>query len=537
MSAPTSLPNSAPTASYISRVWRKRPPFYILIPSVAIAIAMLVPLFYLGLRAFQADPAMLRELVFRPRNLELLSNTLKLTFGVLFVSTLMALPTAWLVTRTDIRFKKAITLLSVIPLAVPGYVMAYALLGLGGRYGIFAQLFDWQLPRINGYYGAVLALAFYTFPYLFLNLRSALLGLDRSLEESAQSLGYTPRQIFFKVLLPHLAPALMAGWLVIGLYVMGDFGAVALMRYDAFSYAIFTQYSGAFDRVYAAWLSLMLLALAGSFVMMESFINRKRLASVGRGIARSKVGAKLGWKAVPAWGYLTLVFLCSSGLPIMILAYWLILAPPDISFFLAVPGTFLRSAMAAFPAAIIAAGFAIPVAYLLVRYPSRISTAIERSTYIGYALPPLTLALAMVFFSLNTAFFLYQTLALLIITWALASLALAMGPIRSALLQTRSNVEEASFSLGHGPIATFWYVIFPRLNRGILAAITLVFLFCMKELPITFLLAPTGYTTLAVTVFSRTSEGFMAEAAPFAAAIVIFSSLSVGMVLNRERKK
>lgn len=528
----------APVATTIYKAWARRPPFYILIPSVAIALAMLVPLFYLGLRAFQADPAMLKELVFRPRNLELLSNTLKLTFGVLFVSTIMALPTAWLVTRTDIRFKKAITLLAVIPLAVPGYVMAYALLGLGGRYGIFAQLFDWQLPRINGYSGAVLALSFYTFSYLFLNLRSALLGLDRSLEESAQALGYSPRQIFFKVLLPHLAPALMAGWLVIGLYVMGDFGAVALMRYDAFSYAIFTQYSGAFDRVYAAWLSLMLLALAGSFVIMETFVlKRKRLASVGSGIVRPKAPAKLGWKAIPAWSYLGLVFLCSSGLPIMILAYWLILAPPDLSFFLAVPATFLRSAMAAFPAAIIAAGFALPVAYLLVRYPSRISTAIERSTYIGYALPPLTLALAMVFFSLNTAFFLYQTLGLLIVTWALASLALAMGPIRSALLQTRANLEEASFSLGHSALSTFWRVVFPRLNRGILAAITLVFLFCMKELPITFLLAPTGYTTLAVTVFSRTSEGLMAEAAPFAAAIVIFSSLSVGMVLNRESKK
>lgn len=84
----------APIATTIYRAWARRPPFYILIPSVAIALAMLVPLFYLGLRAFQADPAMLKELVFRPRNLELLSNTLKLTFGVLFVSTIMALPTA-----------------------------------------------------------------------------------------------------------------------------------------------------------------------------------------------------------------------------------------------------------------------------------------------------------------------------------------------------------------------------------------------------------------------------------------------------------
>ncbi|WP_218563872.1 ABC transporter permease [Marinospirillum perlucidum] len=529
---------SKSAASHLYRIWGQRPPFYILIPSLVAVIAMVLPLIYLALRAFQADPQELSQLVFRERNLELLFNTLKLTFGVLCLTTLMALPTAWLVTRTDIRFKKLITLLAVVPLAVPGYVMAYALLGLGGHYGIFAQLFDWQLPRVHGYTGAVLALGLYTFPYLFLNLRATLLGLDRSLEESAQALGYSQRQIFMKILLPHMAPALMAGWLVIGLYVMGDFGAVALMRFEAFSYAIFTQYSSAFDRIYAAWLSLMLLGLAGSFLLMESLLlKRKRLASVGSGIARPKAPAPLGWKAYPAWLYLILVFLSSIGLPVMILAYWLFLSPPDLSFFLEVPTTFLRSAAAALPASLLAAGFALPIAYLLVRYPSKISTLVERSTYIGYALPPLTLALAMVFFALNTAFFLYQTLALLIFTWTLATLALAMGPIRNSLMQTRANLEEASFSLGHGPVSTFFHVVFPRLRRGILASIVLVFLFCMKELPITFLLAPTGYTTLAVTVFNRTSEGLMAEAAPFAAAIVVFSSLSVGMVLNSEGKR
>lgn len=118
----------------------------------------------------------------------------------------------------------------------------------------------------------------------------------------------------------------------------------------------------------------------------------------------------------------------------------------------------------------------------------------------------------------------------------MASLALALGPIRNALLQTRPSMEQAAHSLGHGPVSTFIHVIFPRLRRGILAGVVLVFVLCMKELPITFLLAPTGYTTLAVTVFTRTSEGMLAEAAPFAAAIVVFSSLSVGLLLTKEGK-
>ncbi|WP_224749966.1 ABC transporter permease [Halomonas sp. ML-15] len=515
----------------------RRVPLYILLPSLVVAGAMLVPLFYLGLRAFEADPALLSQLVLRQRNLDLLLNTLALAAGVVAMTTLMALPLAWLVVRTDIRFKRLLTILGVIPLAVPGYVMAYALIGLGGNYGVLAQLTGVQLPRIEGYFGAMLALSLYTFPYLFLNLRATLAGLDGNLEESARSLGYGNREIFFKIILPHLAPALMAGWLVITLYVLGDFGAVALMRYEAFSYAIYTQYSGAFDRIYAAWLSIMLLAVAASFVMLDSLVVKRKLARVGTGVARPVKPMRLGRLRWPAYLFLLVVFGASVGLPTLILSYWLLLAPPDLSFFARVPGTFLRSAGAALPAALLSAAFALPIAYLTVRYRSTAATLIERSAYIGYAIPPLTLALAMVFFSLRTAPFLYQTLTLLIVTWAMASLALALGPIRSALMQTRPNMEEAAHSLGHGPLSTFLRVIFPRLRRGILAGIALVFVLCMKELPITFLLAPTGYTTLAVTVFTRTSEGMLAEAAPFAAAIVVFSSLSVGFLLTKEGKR
>lgn len=514
---------------------RKAPPS-LLVPALVVAAAMFVPLVYLVARAMQADRQQLVTLVFSSRNLELLINTLLLTGGVLAIGTFLSLPLAWLVTRTTLPWRRLVTVLAVVPLAIPGYVMAYALMGIGGRYGVAARLFDLQIPNIQGYWGAVIALALYTFPYLFLNLRAALLGLDSSLEESARSLGYSNMQIVRKVIFPHLLPGLLAGYLVVGLYVMGDFGAIALMRYEAFSFAIYNQYAGAFDRIYAAWLSIMLLALALSFVVMEIFVlRRRRLASVGSGSIRPAKPAVLKKMLPVAILYLIVVLGSSVLLPVLMLAYWLVLAPPDISIFLQVPWTFVSSASAALPAALLAVVLAFPLCYLAARYPSPLIIWMERSAYIGYALPPLTLALAMVFFALQTAFFLYQTIFLLIVAWTIATLVLAMGPIRSAILQARPNLEEASWSLGYGPIATFFYVLLPRLRRGIIAGIVLVFLFCMKELPITLLLSPTGFNTLAVSVFTRTVEGMMAEAAPFAAAIVLFSGISVGMILRREK--
>jgi iron(III) transport system permease protein len=514
----------------------RKPPLYLLAPAVIAGFGILLPLAYLVLRAFEADLDVVQSLILRQRTLDLLVNTLGLTAGVLVLATVMALPLAWLVVRSDIAGKRLLTVLGVLPLAVPGYVMAYALIGLGGNYGFANSVFGIQMGRPQGYWGAVFALGLYTFPYLFLNLRASLMGMDRSLEESARSLGYSSWQTFGRITVPHLLPAMLAGWLVIGLYVLGDFGAVALMRYEAFSYAIFTQYSGAFDRIYAAWLSLMLLGLTICFVVMEPIVlGRRRFARTGMGVARKGSITALGPWRIPAYLYLALVIMASVGLPFLILGYWLSLAPwPDFG---QVGIVFLRSVGAAAPAAVLAAIFAIPIAYLSVRFPSFFSRALERSSYVGYAIPPLTLALAMVFFSLRSAPWLYQTLTLLVITFALSFMALALGPIRAALLQARPNLEEAARSLGRSSHAAFVATVLPLIRRGTLTGMILVFVLAMKELPITFLLAPTGYTTLAVTVFTRTSEGMLIEAAPYAAALVLFSSLTVGLLLRYEGKR
>lgn len=516
----------------------RRPPLLLLIPAVLVLLAMLIPLAYLVARGMEADYREIAGLLWRPRNLELLINTLALTGGVLALGSLLAWPLAWLVTRTTLPGRSLVTALAVVPLAIPGYVMAYALMGIGGHYGVLSRLFSIQVATIQGYWGAVLALSLYTYPYLFLNLRSAFLGLDNSLEESAQSLGYSRFEIMRKILFPHLLPGILAGYLVVGLYVLGDFGVIALMRFDVFSSAIYTQYAGAYDRIYATWLSMLLLALALSFVIMEGFmLYRRRLASVGSGSLRPPPLFKLKKSLPLAFLFLALVFGASIGLPLTMLGYWLIIEPPALSIFMQVPLTFLRSASAALPAAVLAAMFAFPLCCLAVRYPSRLSTLLERSAYIGYALPPLTLALALVFFAMQAAFFLYQSLLLLIIAWTIATLVLAMGPIRSSLLQMRPNLEEAAHALGYGPAATFFHVLFPALRRGMIAGMVLVFLFCMKELPITLLLSPTGFNTLAVSVFTRTGESMMAEAAPFAAAIVLFSGISVAMLLRREVRR
>jgi iron(III) transport system permease protein len=494
---------------------------------------MLLPVIYLAARAFEADAATLSEVVFRQRNLLLLANTLKLVGCVLAICTAIALPLAWLVVRSDLRHRKLVSILAVLPLAVPGYVMAYALIGLSGYYGFANQFFGIRLPRPEGLLGASIALSLYCFPYLFLNIRSALLGFDTGLEETARSLGRSRWNAFFSVVVPHLVPSLLAGWLVVGLYVLGDFGAVALMRYEVFSYAIFTQYSGAFDRVYAAWLSLMLMVITVIFVVLEGRLRGRRYARVAKGAQRVAMPVPLGRFKWVAWAFIALVVTASLGLPALVLTYWMTIAGGAIDM-VEVATAFMRTAGVAVPAALVATALALPLVYLTVRFPSGFSTAIERLTYIGYAVPPLAFALSMVFFSLRAVPWLYQSLTILIFAYCMTFLALAVGPIRSRMLQIGPRLEEVSRSLGRGPVKAYMTTTFPLLQRSMIASALLVFIMIVKELPITFLLAPTGYTTLSMAVFSRTSEGMLMEAAPYAAAIVLFSSLFVGLILRYE---
>ena len=502
----------------------------LVLPLLLVVAGVVVPLGYLGLRAFGAEPAELAALIFRWRNLRLLGNTAALAAGVLAVSTLLAAPAAWLVARTDLPARRLFTLLGVLPLAVPGYVMAYALLAATGPRGTLGTI-GLDLPRAGGFWGATLALGLYTAPYLFLNLRAALLGLDPALEESARSLGATPGQALRRVVLPQLRPAFLAGTLLVVLHALGDFGVVSLMRFETFSYAIYLQYAASYDRVYAAWLAIMLLSLTGALLWGEArLLMKRRFDRTGIGTARLARRHRLGTWKIPAMTGLGLSALVGVGLPVATTLHWLGRGS-ERSPWADLGEALWDSASAAFPAALLAAALALPVAYLGVRRPGPGVRLLERAAYLGYATPPLAFALALVVFSLSAAPVLYQTFALLVLAYALHFLAEGVGPVRSAMYQAPARLEEAARALGKPPVAAFFAVTFPMLRRGLVVSVAFVFLSALKELPITFLLAPIGFRSLAMGVWSAAGEAYFSVAAPYALALIAISTLFVGLLL------
>jgi iron(III) transport system permease protein len=466
-------------------------------------------------------------LILRTHNLVLLGNTLALAFTVVAGSIAIALPLAWLSTCSDLRGRLAVTVLSVIPLAMPGYVVAYGLLSLGSTNGPFEAWFGMSGPRLSGFWGAALTLTIYNFPFMYINLRTAFAERDASLSEAARALGAGPVRRFRHVTLPQLRPGIVAGSMLVGLYVFGDFGVVSLMRYETISYALFVQYLAAFDRVYAAWLALMLITAATVLIFVEMWVLRGVSLARRSGAHRRpyKVFVLGRWRFA-AYAFVTVVALLSVGLPNGTVLYWFGKNMQSVDG-AGLYRAFADSIAAAAPAALLAVLFAVPIAVLDRRYRSGFSRVMGRAVYVGYATPPLALALGYIFFVLGTAPRLYQSIVVLVAAYIVHFLAQAVGPIRTTLYMATVRLEEASRSLGLGTVATIRRVTLPLMWPGLAGAATLVFLSCIKELPITFLLAPLDFQTLALRVYDYTTEAMFAEAAPYALTIVI---VCVGLI-------
>jgi iron(III) transport system permease protein len=415
--------------------------------------------------------------------------------------------------------------------------MAYVLLATTGTYGTLAQTLGMVLPRLDGYDGALIALTLGTYPYLFLNLRTALLGVDPALEESARALGYSRWQVFWRVILPQLRPGFLSGSLLVGLHVLGDFGVVSLMRFETFSYALYLQYAASYDRIYAACLALMLLALTGAVLVLEArLLGGLLLHRTGSGTARRAAPHRLGRWRWAGYAFGGVVAVASVGLPVATVGHWMADVAAGGLPWASLGSALWASVSASVPAAVLAAILATPIAYLGVRHNTAWTQAVERIAYLGYATPPLAFALALIVFTLGAAPFAYQTLGLLVAAYALHFMAEAVGPIRSALYQAPPNLEEAARSLGRSPLGAFASVTVPLMRRGLLVSVAFVFLSAMKELPLTFLLAPVGFQTLALDTWSYAEEAMFGEAAPYALAIMFFSACFVGLLLAREQR-
>ena len=521
-----------------------RPPAVVWVPALVIAALLLIAPVYLGLRTLGAGPEAI-DLIFRPRTLEVVARTVALMATVMVGCIAIAAPLAWLTVRTDLPGRGFWRVVTMLPLALPSYIVGFAIaVGLGPRgilQGWLEAVFGVErIPSIYGFPGAAFTLVIISFPYVLLPIRAALWNMDTSLEESARVLGRTRRQTFISVTLPMLRPAILAGGLLAALYALSDFGAVAIMRYETFTWSIFIQYGAALNRTLAAAWSLGLIVLALVVVWGEHMARNAgggRYYLSGSGAARLPEPVRLGSWRWPALTYCGLVAMVSLGLPVIVLVYWTVRGvssgEPLELLWRAAANSVGVSALAA----VLTVLCATPIAVLAVRHPGHFSRWLERLGFIGFALPGIVIALGLVYFGANYAPWLYQSLAMLAVAYVTLFLPAAVGSLRASLVQVRPEFEDAARSLGKSPLTVLLTITLPLIRPGILTGAALVFLLTMKELPATLILSPIGFTTLASSIWAAAEEAFFARAAAPALLLVIVSSIPLALITMREERR
>jgi iron(III) transport system permease protein len=504
------------------------------VPAVAAVALVLIPLAYLVVRAATGGADAWRVLT-RRGTAELILDTTLLVAAVVVAAVAIGVPLAWLVVRSDLPLRTVWGTAAALPLVIPSYVAALALLGAFGPRGMLQRLLEGplgveRLPEIYGFPGAFLALTLSTYPYVFLLVAAALRDLDPALEEAAQGLGRSRPATFLRVTVPALRPAIAGGALLVALYALADFGAVSLMQYDAITRAIYLQYRALFDRDPAAVLALVLVLLTALVLLLES--RWRRGAGYFRqapGAARRPTPVALGHWRWPALAFCVVVVGLFLVVPVSVLVYW---AGRDTSFELDWT-TGANSVFASVLAATCAALAALPVALLARRRRAGWTRALERLAFVPNALPGIVVALSLVFFAARYGGPVYQTLGLLVFAYVVRFMPQALAGSGAALDAVNPRFEEAARGLGRGSVSAFAAATFPLARSGFAAGAALVFLSTMKELPATLLLRPIGFDTLATEVWKYTQIASYSRAAPPALLLIALSAPLVWVLAAR----
>jgi iron(III) transport system permease protein len=515
-------------AAAVARSPGRRAPILLVAAAGLVGLAAAIPIAYLVVRALQAD-ADARALVPVSTAAELVVDTAVLAVGVVAAALAIGVPLAWLVVRTDLPGRRIWGLAASLPLVIPSFVAALALLGAFAPRGLVQQALEPlgvdALPDITGYWGALLALTLSTYPYVFLLTAAGLRSADPSTEEAARGLGAGRAAVFFRVTLPSLRPSLAAGSLLVALYVLSDFGAVSLMGYSTLTTGIYVRYESLLALDAAAILALVLIALALVVVLVASrWRLRGAIYRSTPGTGRQAQLVRLGAWRWPALAFCSAVLGLFLVLPLAVLVWWSVRADPIGGRATLAWDAALNSGAVAAAAAVVAGLAVLPAAILAWRYPSRTARGLERLTLFPSALPGIAVALALVFVGARVGGPLYQSLGLLVLAYVIRFMPYSLASTRASLDAVSPRLEEAARSLGRGPLAATATVTLPLARSGLLAGAALVFLSTVKELPATLLLRPIGFETLATEIWQGTAIGAYSAVAPSALLLVAIAA-------------
>ena len=477
-------------------------------------------------------------------------NSIYLVSGVLILVALVGVSTAWLVTNYDFFCKNILEWALILPLAVPPYILAYTFTGLFDTYGtannLIREIFNLSreftfFPKVRNVPGAIIVFSFTLYPYVYLVSRMAFINQSKSILEAGRTLGLNKIEVFYKLAVPMIRPAVIAGLMLVAMETLSDFGAVDHFAISTFTTGIFRTWYGMYDIHTAKQLASLLLIVAIMFIIAEKYSRKNADYSFAGSVFKQLHLIKLtGFKNCFAFIFCFIPIFIGFILPILELSYWAFNYKLD--FF---NEKFVTTAWNSFYLAIISAFLCTCLAIFInfsVRYKNNnLLKFLSSFLTVGYAVPGIILAIGVMqlltfvdasLIGMTFKFILTGSLIGLIIAYIIKSYALASSTIESGYQRVNTRLDDVAKSLKSSGWSLLLSVHLPLLKTSFLTSILLVVSEVIKELPATLILRPFNFDTLAVYTYIYAAEERMYDAAAPSIAIVMIGLLPI-IILTR----
>ncbi|ANN71470.1 ABC transporter permease [Bordetella bronchialis] len=468
-------------------------------------------------------------------------------------ATLIGVPLAFCMARVDLPGKPLLFTLASLPLVLPSFVAAYALVLLFGHAGVVTSaLRDIGIPvgPIYGLPGIIAVFSLTLYPYVLMPTMAGFKAIDISVEEAARNLGGSRWHVFRSVLLPVVMPAVLAGALLVFIETLENFGVPSVLAEDRpfLAVDIFKLFAGEADNNPAAAgaLSVLLIACTALGLLAQRHYLAKRRFTTNARSAPPLLPLSRGWRAVAtaySWGIVLLSLM--PFLAVLCISFLRFRGPvltwePGLSNYAGLlAGSFeplYNTLVLATVAAVVATVVGAPIGYIVTRHRGRLSAALDTIGMVPFAVSGTVMGVGLILAFNNQPLVLTGGWLILVIAYVVRKLPFSVRSAAAIVHQLEPSLEEASINLGVSPFRTFLRLIVPLMAGGLVGGMVLVWITVASELSSTIVLYTSRWSTMTVRMF-QLLEGTGAGLAAAAASILIFFTAVPLLLLQRHSRR
>lgn len=488
-------------------------------------------------------------------------NTLILISFTGLLSVVIGTSLAWMISMYDFPFRRFFKWGLILPLAIPPYIAAYTYNGIlnytGALQTSLRNTFDIQVNQkyfnIMSIEGAIFIFTMFLLPYVYTITQAFMEKQSSSLIENARILGRNPFEIFIYILLPVSRAAIVGGVSLVILEVLNDYGVVSYFGIPTFSTAIFSTWFAMGDISSAIKLASSLMVLVFIILVLEKQLRGRKKFSYATTKIRPISLIKLkGYKGVLAFSYSFLIFSLGFLIPTLQLIDWAFLTYRKV-----LNESFLELVSSSIGVALISSALIITISLIIANFnrinEGFIAKLFSRITVIGYSIPGAVIAIGVIVFFIvldNNFYWFYKlinnqtgklvlstSVVMLVFAYIIRFIAIGFNSVESGFEKVGKQFFEASRTLGLGVTKTFFKVDVKMIKPAILSGFILVFVDVLKELPLTLILRPFNFNTLATKAYEYANDEMIHEAAIPSIIIILISTSAIYFfqkVLNKE---